>query len=139
MCELMLQILKEIIVTGWPETVNDLTTDVRPFWSIQDQLSIHYGIIMKGQLVIPNTMHQNILKNAAYSTYGKGKIQLLAKNTVYWLTINADISLDLIDASRFVLNTIVCSRQNHSNNMMYPLHHELCLVQIYLSYATPNT
>ena len=93
MCEPMLQILKDIIIAGWPETINDLPTDVRPFWSIQDQLSIHNGIIMKGQqLVIPNTMHQYNLKTLHTAHMRKEKTQLLAKNTVYWPTINADIS-----------------------------------------------
>ena len=55
----MLNRLKEIIIEGWPENINQLPTVLRSYWSLRDQLSIDNGLILKGkQLVIPRKQNK---------------------------------------------------------------------------------
>ena len=39
--------LMETIIQGWPDSIKDLPTDVRVFWSFRDGLAVEDGIISK--------------------------------------------------------------------------------------------
>ncbi|CAE1165607.1 unnamed protein product [Acanthosepion pharaonis] len=81
----LLNQLRETIITGWPETIKQLPTDIRVFWGLRDQLSIDDGLILKGQqIVIPQTLQEDILKQLHTAHLGQEKTKLLAKDTVYW-------------------------------------------------------
>ena len=52
--------LMETIIQGWPDSIKDLPTDVRFFWSFRDELAVEDGIIFKGkQVLIPETFLPN--------------------------------------------------------------------------------
>jgi hypothetical protein len=88
----VLQQLQETIITGWPEHIKDLPTDLRTYWGLRDSLSIENGVIYKGQqLLIPKPQQNNILEQLHTAHMGQEKTKLLAKVTVYWPNINHDI------------------------------------------------
>ena len=39
--------LMETIIQGWSDSIKDLPTDVRVFWSFRDELAVEDGIIFK--------------------------------------------------------------------------------------------
>ena len=43
-----LQQLKCFIITGWPDTKDELHADLRPYWSYRDELVVIDSIILKG-------------------------------------------------------------------------------------------
>ena len=43
-----LQQLKKFIVAGWPNTKDELHTNIRPYWPYRDELVVIDGIILKG-------------------------------------------------------------------------------------------
>ena len=47
-----LQHLKNIIITGWLNTKDELHGDLRPYWSFRDDLAVLGGVVMKGRHVI---------------------------------------------------------------------------------------
>ena len=47
-----LQWLKSLIITGWPDTKDQLHQDIRPYWSFKDDLGVIDGVIMKGRHII---------------------------------------------------------------------------------------
>ena len=54
--------LQQTIISGWPNDKKQLATNLRPFWTFREELSIHNGIIYKGQQVlVPQSMHSTIL------------------------------------------------------------------------------
>ena len=84
--------LKEVIHTGWPETIKELPTDLRSFWSYRDELAVEAGVIFKGrQVLIPLSMRQDILNRLHQGHQGVEKTRQFARDTVYWPHINADI------------------------------------------------
>ena len=83
--------LMETIIQGWPDSIKDLPTDVRVFWSFHDELAVEDGIIFKGKQVIPESLRADILAQLRQSHQGIEKTQLLAREGVYWPNINTDI------------------------------------------------
>lgn len=84
------------------------------FWGLRDQLSIDDGLILKGQqIVIPQTLQEDILKQLHTAHLGQEKTKLLAKDTVYWVNINRDIE-------QFTKSCSIC-QQHQPSQMQEPL------------------
>ena len=50
----LLNELQSIVHAGWPETIKELPTDIRPYWSFRDELAMESGVLFKGrQILIP--------------------------------------------------------------------------------------
>ena len=87
-----LQQLKKFIIAGWPNTKDELHTDIRLYWLYRDELTVIDGIVLKGRcIVIPNSLRQQVLTQLHTSHMGIEKIKLLAHDSVFWSNINADI------------------------------------------------
>ena len=88
----VLRTLSETIVTGLPETIKELPTSIRSYWSFRDELSVEDGILLKGtRVIIPESMQSFILDRLHYGHLGIEKTRLRAKDSVYWININRDI------------------------------------------------
>ena len=87
-----LQQVKSFIIAGWPDTKDELHTDLRPYWSYRDELAVIDGRILKGKhIVIPNSLRQQVLNQLHTNHMGIEITKLLAHESVYWSSINADI------------------------------------------------
>ena len=78
----IMNVLMETIIQGWPDSIKDLPTDVRVFWSFRDELAVEDGIIFK--VLIPESLRADILAQLHQSHQGIEKTQLLAREGVYW-------------------------------------------------------
>jgi transposase InsO family protein len=88
----VLRELQQIIVTGWPETIKEVPMDIRPYWSIRDELGVSHGVIFKGrQVLVPEPIRADILQQLHQSHMGIEKTRRLAHDSVYWPRINQDI------------------------------------------------
>ena len=88
----LLRALKQVIQVGWPDKIAELPTDLRPFWSVRDELGMSDGVLFKGrQVVIPAVLRDDILSQLHYGHLGIEKIRRLARDSVYWPQINKDI------------------------------------------------
>ena len=84
--------LLTVITQGWPDTIQDLTPDLRPYWNVRDQLSVTDGIAVKGsQIVIPPSLQSDMLTTLHTAHLGIEKTKLLAKECIFWPNINKDI------------------------------------------------
>ena len=55
--------LQETITLGWPDDKRHLATNLRPFWTFREELSVHNGIFCKSQQVlIPQSMYSTMLE-----------------------------------------------------------------------------
>ena len=81
-----------IIHTGWPDTIKELPQEFRPFWAYRDELGMANGVLFKGrQVLIPETLREDILKQLHIGHLGIEKTRRLARKSVYWPNINKDI------------------------------------------------
>ena len=84
--------LMQVIVEGWPEAIQLLPTELREYWSYRDELGIQGGIIYKGsQVLIPSVVREDILRQLHEGHQGIDKTRRLARESVFWPRINADI------------------------------------------------
>ena len=87
-----LQCLKDIIITGWPSTKDELHSDLRPYLSYRDDLVVIDEVVMKGRcIIIPAVLRQQVLDQLHLNHMGIRKTKLLTCNSVYWIDINTDI------------------------------------------------
>ena len=57
-----LQYLKNIKISGWLATKDQLHIYKRPYWSYKDDLAVIDGIVMKGRcIIIPEVLKQQVL------------------------------------------------------------------------------
>ena len=87
-----LQQLKSFITADWPDTKDELHADLRPYWSYRGELAVIDSIILKDRhIVIPSSLKQQVLDQHHTNHMGIEKTKLLACESVYWSSINADI------------------------------------------------
>ena len=59
----VLQLLKEVILTGWPADKKSPPGVLNPYYSYQDELSVCDGLIFRGErLVIPHALRYQTIK-----------------------------------------------------------------------------
>ena len=53
--------LQAVLQAGWPESKNDLTEDIKPFFSIRDEITEINGILMKGErVIVPSSLRKEM-------------------------------------------------------------------------------
>ena len=66
-----LQILKQVILRGWPETRNEVPPRVTEFCNYHDELAVYNGILFKGdRVVVPKDLRSEMMKRLHSSHQG---------------------------------------------------------------------
>ena len=82
----------QFTLDGWPDRRNRVPCIARQYWDQRDELSINHGLLMKGpRIVIPSAQQERTLGNLHVGHQGILAMQQMAKTTVYWPGIDADI------------------------------------------------
>ena len=116
-----LQCLKNIIITGCPNTKDQLHIDIRPYWSYKDDLAGIDGIDMKGRcIIIPKDLKQQVLDQLHVNHMGIIKMKLLAHESVYWVNINNDIE-------NYVKKCSMCLEFQQIQPKEKTIHHDIPL------------
>ena len=90
--DVKLNVLREVIYTGWPETRSEAPSPSRPYCNYHDELSIEDGLIVKGaHIVIPVSMTTEILEKLHAAHQSAEKMKLRARSAFFWNAINKDI------------------------------------------------
>ena len=85
--------LTDLIITGWPNSMQDLPEHLHPYWCFQDQLTILNRLVMKGnRVVIPTSMKPGTLNHLHDAHQGLTSTLQRARRTVYWPKIQDDIT-----------------------------------------------
>ncbi|XP_054759959.2 uncharacterized protein K02A2.6-like [Lytechinus pictus] len=88
----VLRSLWQIVNQGWSETIQELPTSLRQFWSYRDEIGVSHGVLFKGsQVIIPKTLRNDILRQLHLGHMGIESTRRLARETVFWPNINKDI------------------------------------------------
>ena len=114
--------LKHIIQQGWPNIIKEVPSEVQPYWTFPEELTIEDGLILKGtRIIIPNSKREDILKLIHEGHLGLNKYKMRAKETVYWPDMNDQLE-------QLVLNCQHClkySRLKDKNTLNKALGHEI--------------
>ena len=92
-CDPTLQFLKKAILDGFPDTKEKQPAAIHQYFEIQDELSVHGGVIFKGQrCIITQTLRQKIEQKLHDSHIESQGCLCRAQKTVYWPGMNAKIT-----------------------------------------------
>ena len=57
-----IQKLKHFIITGWPNSKDEVSEELKPYWSYRDELAVMDTVVLKGRcIIIPNSLKQQVL------------------------------------------------------------------------------
>ena len=88
-----LQRLQAVVQEGWPERRNDLTDDIKPFFSIRDEITEINGILMKGErVIVPSSLRKEMKRRIHEGHLGIEKCKARARETMFWPGINSEIT-----------------------------------------------
>ena len=88
-----LQLLKSVILNGWPDKHQQCPPELQEYWNYRDELSVIDDIIIKGQrIIIPKALRSNMLEILHSGHFGIDKVTNRARLTMFWPGITSDIS-----------------------------------------------
>ena len=118
----VLALLKQVITQGWASNIQEVPSELQPYWTVREELTIEDGLILKGtRIVIPNKECEAILNLIHEGYLGLNKCKLCAKETVYWPRLN-----DQLD--KMILNCELCLKYSQAKCKQPPnmaLGHEI--------------
>ena len=87
-----MQALKTVILKGWPDTRKELLDQVTPYFSYRDELTLHDGLIFKGEnVVVPESMRKPLKEHLHISHLGGENMLRRASECVSWPGMSAEI------------------------------------------------
>ena len=84
--------LKTIITNGWPEDKTQVAENIRPYFKHRDELSIHDGLVYRGERVlIPQALRPAMREEILSSHIGIQACLRRARECIFWPAMNAEI------------------------------------------------
>ena len=103
-----LALLKHTIMHGWPSTIREVPSEIQPYWTFREELTIEDGIVLKGTwIVVPYKKYQTTLQLIHEGHLGLVKYKLRAKDTVYWPGLKNQLE-------KLILNCELCLKYSQS-------------------------
>ena len=63
--DIELQQLKKVIISGWPDTKQEVLNEVKPYWNFRDEINKIEGILLKGEkidkITVPTSLGRKML------------------------------------------------------------------------------
>ena len=89
-----LRLLADIVHEGWPKMTKDCSCSIQSYCYFRDELTCEEGSLYKGvRLIIPQSEQASTLKVLHLGHYAVNKMNLRARDTVYWPGISEDIKV----------------------------------------------
>ena len=80
-----LNLLAKTVHEGWPKTIRDCPYSTQSYWYFRDEITCEDGILYKGvRLIMPQSERASTLKVLHMGHYAVNKMNLRARETVYW-------------------------------------------------------
>ena len=106
--------LKHTITHGCPNTVQEVPSEIWPFWTFHEELTVEDGIVLKDtHIVIPGLKFQSIFHCILEGHLGLAKCKLRAKDAVCWQGVNEDLE-------KLILICELCLKYSHSKCKQKP-------------------
>ena len=84
--------IKFYILNGWPDKLAECDEYVKLYWPIRANLEYLDGLVLYlDRIVIPKSLQADILSRIHEGHQGRERCKMLARKSVYWSNMNADI------------------------------------------------
>ena len=85
-------LLMGVVANGWPESKRDCHPLLVDYWTYREEISAENGLLFKGhRLVVPEKLRNKVLQTIHEGHFGIEKMQLRAREAVFWPGITADV------------------------------------------------
>ena len=105
-----LVLLKAVVQQGWPDRIQNLPPELKPYWTFREQITIEDGLLLKDRrIIVPDCDRDEILSQIHRGHLGLQKCLQRARASVYWpklydqlkeLVTNCKICLKFAPANR---------------------------------------
>jgi hypothetical protein len=104
-----LQLVKELLLSGWPEKKSHYPIPARPFWNVRHSLTEVDGMILFGKLlVVPVSLPRKAMEGIHFGHFGKVKSVRRANSSVFWLGCENHIR-------NMLASCATCQKNRHKN------------------------
>ena len=111
--------LKNVILCGWPEHRSQVPSQITPYFSMRDELTIQDGVIFRGQrIVVPVSLRGDIKQKLHASHLGVKSCLRRARETIYWPGMNAEVK-------ELIASCETCRKYEASNQKETLMPHEV--------------
>ena len=115
-----IQLLKAIILNGWPDDKLGILPEILPYFPVRDELSVQHGLIFRGErIIIPATLHATLKEKIHSSHLGVEGCLRRARESIYWPNMNSDLKDLMSKCSKCRTNSY--SQQKETLNSHYLL------------------
>ncbi|KAK2184104.1 hypothetical protein NP493_283g06029 [Ridgeia piscesae] len=84
---------EKVTMKGWPPPKSDSDLDVRAYYNVRHDLTVHNGLVLKDcRIVVPTSLRKNTIATVHRLHQGIQGCIRLAKDAVYWPLINQEIT-----------------------------------------------
>ena len=88
-----LQMLRSVILQGWPETKDQIPVQITPYFNLRDELSVQDGLIFRGErVVVPHSLRRDMSNRIHSSHIGIDGCLRRARDCLYWPGMTSDIT-----------------------------------------------
>jgi hypothetical protein len=95
--DMVLQVLKTTILSGWPETRQEVPIVIRDYWTFREEMTVQNGVIFKRErIVIPKSMRPDMLQRIHSSHLAGDSCLRQARDVLYWPNMSAEIK-DMVE------------------------------------------
>ena len=84
--------MKHIIKNGWPETKEEVSSEIRGYLNFKEELSIQDGILFKGnRVIVPVALRPHMITQVHSSHLGIASCLNKARDVLFWPGMTAEI------------------------------------------------
>ena len=84
-------LLMQVVANGWPELKRACHLFLVDYWTYREEISVENGLLFKGNRLIPEKLHRRVLQTIHEGHFGFDKMQLRAREAVFWPGIASDL------------------------------------------------
>ena len=80
-----LVLLKETILNGWPNKIQECPLKLQPYWNYRNDITEVQGLLLyRSRIIIPSELRKEILERIHSGHLGMDKCKRRARDTVFW-------------------------------------------------------
>lgn len=101
--------LKRLILDSWPNSKEGLSPELRKFWDVSSQLTIHNHLIFRGsRLLPPVSVRENLIQLAHNGHLGRYLTKKRLRESYWWPGMDAEVE-------RHVRDCLLCATSDKSH------------------------
>ena len=89
--DIELQQLKKVIISGWPDTKQEVPNEVKPYWNFRDEINETEEILFRGEKIVPTSLRREMLERIHEVHLGIPKCMQRGRQSLFWTGMSSEI------------------------------------------------